>query len=157
MSHQDGLGNNRPETTGLSKPDDGDDRMEKKSENVAHARDGIKPKNLKNSGRLRNSPWTGGLFDGTPCRQSVTPGNDTWRTRDVPNRAAGNLVRGHNGDIESPRAIGTLQGNDRRPPHQQIVVGTVGGSSGKPDAASAHATNGGLLNQADKQEAARDW
>ena len=38
MSHQDGLGDNRPETTGLSKPDDGDDRMEKKSENVAHVR-----------------------------------------------------------------------------------------------------------------------
>src|SRR5262252_2332065 len=59
MSHQDGLGDNGPETTGLSKPDDGDDRMEKKSENVAHARDGIKLKNLKNSGRLRNSPTTG--------------------------------------------------------------------------------------------------
>jgi hypothetical protein len=58
MSHQDGLGDNGPETTGLSKPDDGDDRMEKKSENVAHARDGIKLKNLKNSGRLRNSPTT---------------------------------------------------------------------------------------------------
>src|SRR5215468_8786143 len=56
MSHQDGLGNNGPETTGLSKPDDGDDRMEKKSENVVHTRDGIKLKNLKNSGRLRNSP-----------------------------------------------------------------------------------------------------
>src|SRR5215831_18199709 len=58
MSHQDGLGDNGPETTGLSQPDDGDDRMEKKSENVAHARDGIKLKNLKNSGRLRNSPTT---------------------------------------------------------------------------------------------------
>src|SRR5215468_10845248 len=63
MSHQDGLGNNGPETTGLSKPDDGDDRMEKKSENVVHTRDGIKLKNLKNSGRLRNSPTTGN-FDG---------------------------------------------------------------------------------------------
>ena len=59
MSNQDGLGDDGPETTGLSKPDDGDDRMEKKSENVAHARDGIKLKNLKNSGRLRNSPTTG--------------------------------------------------------------------------------------------------
>ena len=58
MSHQDGLGNNGPETTGLSKPDNGDDRMEKKSENVVHTRDGIKLKNLKNSGRLRNSPTT---------------------------------------------------------------------------------------------------
>ena len=43
----------------MSKPDDGDDRMEKKSENVAHARDGIKLKNLKNSGLLRNSSTTG--------------------------------------------------------------------------------------------------
>ena len=59
LSHQDGLGDDGPETTGLSKPDDGDDRMEKKSENVAHARDGIKRKNLKNSGRLRNSPRSG--------------------------------------------------------------------------------------------------
>jgi hypothetical protein len=59
MSHQDGLGDNGPETTGLSKSDDGDDRMEKKSENVPHARDRIKLKNLKNSGRLRNSPTTG--------------------------------------------------------------------------------------------------
>src|SRR5262249_33276312 len=58
MSHQDGLGDNGPETTGLSKPDDGDDRMEKKSENVAHSRDGIKLKKLKNSGHLRNSPTT---------------------------------------------------------------------------------------------------
>jgi hypothetical protein len=58
MSHQDGLGDNGPETTGLSKPDDSDDRMKKKSEKVAHARDGIKLKNLKNSVRLRNSPTT---------------------------------------------------------------------------------------------------
>jgi hypothetical protein len=35
----------------------------------------------------------------------VTPGNDTWRTPDAANRAVGNLVRGHNGDIESPPAI----------------------------------------------------
>jgi len=32
MSHQDGLGNNGAEATGLTKPDDGDDRMQKKSE-----------------------------------------------------------------------------------------------------------------------------
>src|SRR5215471_14492080 len=38
MSHQDRLGDNGPETTKLSKPDEGNDRMEKKSENVAHAR-----------------------------------------------------------------------------------------------------------------------
>jgi hypothetical protein len=49
MPHQDGFGDNGPEATGLSKPDDGDDRMQKKSENVAHAPDGIKLKNLKNS------------------------------------------------------------------------------------------------------------
>jgi hypothetical protein len=42
----------------LSKPDDGDDGVQKKSENVAHASDGIKLKKLKNSGRLRNSPTT---------------------------------------------------------------------------------------------------
>ena len=70
MSHQDGLGDDGPETTGLSKPDDGDDRMEKKSENVAHARDGIKLKNLKNSGRLRNSPWTGAQLK--PSRPLLT-------------------------------------------------------------------------------------
>jgi hypothetical protein len=58
MPHQDRLGNNGPEATGLSKPDDGADRMQKKSENVAHAPDGIKLKNPKNSVRLRNSPTT---------------------------------------------------------------------------------------------------
>ncbi len=59
MSHQDGLGNNGTEPTGLTKSDDDNDRMQKKSENVAHAQDGIKLKKLKNSGRLRNSPTTG--------------------------------------------------------------------------------------------------
>jgi hypothetical protein len=59
MPHQDGFGDNGPEATGLSKPDDGDGGMQKKSENVAHAPDGIKLKNLKNSVRLRNSPTTG--------------------------------------------------------------------------------------------------
>jgi hypothetical protein len=59
MPHQDGFGDNGPEATGLSKPDDGDDGMQKKSENIAHAPDGIKLKNLKNSVRLRNSPTTG--------------------------------------------------------------------------------------------------
>jgi hypothetical protein len=63
MSHQDGFGNDGLKATGASKPDDGDDRMEKKSENVAHVRDGIKLKNLKNSGRLRNSPTTGNIID----------------------------------------------------------------------------------------------
>jgi hypothetical protein len=58
MSHQDGLGNNRPETPRLSKPDDGDDRAQKKSENVAHASDAIKLKKLKNSMGWWNSPTT---------------------------------------------------------------------------------------------------
>jgi hypothetical protein len=59
MSHQDGFSDNGPEATRLSKPDDGDDRMQQKSEKVAHAPDRIKLKKLKNSVRLRNSPTTG--------------------------------------------------------------------------------------------------
>src|SRR5215475_14801699 len=58
VSHQDGFGNKGTEPTGPSKPDDDDNHMQKKSENVAHARDGIKLKNLKNSRPLRNSPPT---------------------------------------------------------------------------------------------------
>jgi hypothetical protein len=58
MPHQDGFGDNGPEATGLSKPNDGDECMQKKSQNVAHAPDGIKLLKLKNSGRLRNSPRT---------------------------------------------------------------------------------------------------
>jgi hypothetical protein len=42
MSHQDGLGNNGTESTELTKPDDGDNRMQKESQNVAHGQDGIK-------------------------------------------------------------------------------------------------------------------
>jgi hypothetical protein len=42
MSHQDELGDNRTESTGLTKPDDDDDRMQNESENVAHGQDGIK-------------------------------------------------------------------------------------------------------------------
>jgi hypothetical protein len=38
MSHQDGLGDNGPQPTGLNQPDDGDDHMQKKSENVTHGR-----------------------------------------------------------------------------------------------------------------------
>src|SRR5262245_6463814 len=38
MSHQNGLSNNATETTGCTEPDDGDDRIQKESENVAHAR-----------------------------------------------------------------------------------------------------------------------
>ena len=63
MSQQDGFGNNRTQPTGSSKPDDGDDGMHKKGENVAHAQDGIKRKNLKNSRYLRNSPPSGDLID----------------------------------------------------------------------------------------------
>src|SRR5262245_16417310 len=58
MSHQDGFSNNGTEPTGSSKPDDDDDGMQKKDENVAHAQDGIKLNKLKNSGRLQNSPPT---------------------------------------------------------------------------------------------------
>jgi hypothetical protein len=42
MSYQDGFGNNGTESTGLTKPDDGNDRVQKESENVAHGQDGIK-------------------------------------------------------------------------------------------------------------------
>src|SRR5262249_4556773 len=58
MSHQDAFSNNRTEPTRSSKPDDDDDGMQKKDENVAHAQDGIKLNKLKNSGRLQNSPPT---------------------------------------------------------------------------------------------------
>jgi hypothetical protein len=52
MSYQDGLGNHGTEATGLSKPDNGDNRVQKKSENVAHLRHRIKLKNHKKSGPL---------------------------------------------------------------------------------------------------------
>ena len=52
MSHQDGLGNNGTEPTGLTKPDAGDNRVQKKNENVAHAEDRIRLRQLKNSGRF---------------------------------------------------------------------------------------------------------
>ncbi len=73
MSHQDGLGNNGAEATGLSKPDDGDDRMQKKSENVAHGRNGIKLNKLENSGHLQFAYDTilgpfGGRFSGVHRR-----------------------------------------------------------------------------------------
>jgi hypothetical protein len=42
MSHQDGLGNNGTESTGFTKPDDSDDRVQNESENVAHGQDDIK-------------------------------------------------------------------------------------------------------------------
>jgi hypothetical protein len=56
VSQQDRFGNNRTDSTGTTKPDDDDDRMQKKGENVAHSQDGIRVKKLKNSRRLRNSP-----------------------------------------------------------------------------------------------------
>ena len=58
VSHQDGFGNNRSEPTRLTKPDDDNDGMRKKSEDVAHAEDGIRLKKLRNSRNLRNSPPT---------------------------------------------------------------------------------------------------
>jgi len=71
MPHQDRLGNNGTESTGLTKSDDGDDRMQKNGENVAHAPDGIKLQNPKNSVRLRNSPTTG---------PSTAGGAETWKS-----------------------------------------------------------------------------
>jgi hypothetical protein len=53
MSHQDGFGNHGTEPARSTKSDH---RMQKKSENVVHAEDGIRLRKLKNSGRLRNSP-----------------------------------------------------------------------------------------------------
>src|SRR5262249_25526436 len=58
MSHQDGLGDNGPETTGFTEPDDGDDRVQKESDNVAHARMVSNGRSSRNSGCLRNSPTT---------------------------------------------------------------------------------------------------
>ena len=71
MSHQDGLGNNRSEPTRSTKPDDDNDGMQKKSENVAHAEDGIGLKKLKNSGNLRNSPPTPRATTGS-CSEATT-------------------------------------------------------------------------------------
>jgi hypothetical protein len=58
MSQQHGLGNHRPEATGLTNADNSDDRMQKKSENVAHLQDRIKLKKPQNPWRLQNSPRT---------------------------------------------------------------------------------------------------
>jgi hypothetical protein len=49
VSQQHGLDHNGTEPTGSSKSDHDDDGMQKKSENVAHAQDGIKLSKLKNS------------------------------------------------------------------------------------------------------------
>ena len=54
--HQHGLSNNRTETTWFTEPDDCDDRMQQKSQNVAHAPDRIRLQKLKNSVGLWNSP-----------------------------------------------------------------------------------------------------
>ena len=54
VSHQDGFGNHGTEPARSTKSDHDADRMQKKSENVAHAEDGIRLRKLKNSGRLRN-------------------------------------------------------------------------------------------------------
>jgi hypothetical protein len=58
MAHQDGLGNNGTEPAALTESEDGDDRVQKENENVAHAPDGIKLKKLGNSRHLRDSPTT---------------------------------------------------------------------------------------------------
>ena len=49
VSHQDGFGHHGTEPTGSGKSDHDDDGLQKKSENVAHAQDGIKLGKLKNS------------------------------------------------------------------------------------------------------------
>jgi len=40
----------------LTKPDHDNDRMQKKTENVAHVQDGVKLNKPQSSGRLPNSP-----------------------------------------------------------------------------------------------------
>ena len=59
MSHQHGLSNNRTETTGFAEPDDSDDRAQKESENVAHARMVSNGRSSRIQDPLRNSPTTG--------------------------------------------------------------------------------------------------
>src|SRR5262249_46949849 len=89
MSHQDRLGNNGPEATGLTKPDDDDDRVQNKRENVAHAQDGIKLKKVKNYERLRNSPTTSRLC-GTMC--SARRYRQNSKTRGLPAGSKKNIV-----------------------------------------------------------------
>jgi len=50
MSHHDGVGNNGTEPARLTQSEDGNDRVQKESENVAHAPDGVKLEKLRNSG-----------------------------------------------------------------------------------------------------------
>ena len=88
MSHQDGFGNNRSEPTGSTKPDDDNDGMQKKSENVAHAEDGIRLKKPKNSGNLRNS---------RPTPQAIDVSYDS--------------VRGHRGQLGTFEKQGPMSRN----------------------------------------------
>jgi hypothetical protein len=78
MSHQDGLGNNGTESTGLTKPDDGDDRMQNESENVAHGQDVIKLNTPQNSERLRNSPTT---FTSSATSGTFRPSSNNYCAR----------------------------------------------------------------------------
>jgi hypothetical protein len=50
MSHQNRFSNDGTEPTGSAQPDDDDDGVQKKAENVSHAQDRIKRKKLNNSG-----------------------------------------------------------------------------------------------------------
>jgi hypothetical protein len=95
---------------------------------------------------------TGFSFDGLSCPLSATPGNDTWRTPGAVTRAAETLAHADNGDIENLQAIDTAQGNAYMPPRPRTVSETLGGWSGTLDEASADATSGGFLTQADKQK-----
>jgi hypothetical protein len=71
VSHQDGFGNYGTEPARSTKSDNDDDRMQKKSENVAHAEDGIRLKKFKNSGTLRNSPPTPAIANTVSPRSST--------------------------------------------------------------------------------------
>ena len=104
----------------------------------------------------KTTPSTGVLYDGTLCLQSATLGSDTWRTHDAAIHEVRTLAHGRNEGIETPRAIDMLQGTADMPPRLRTVAGTAEGSSETPGVASAHATNGGFLNQADKQELTRN-
>jgi len=51
VSQQDRFGNNRTDSTGATKPDDDDDRMQNKGESVADSQNRIRPNKLKNPRR----------------------------------------------------------------------------------------------------------
>src|SRR5262249_51825133 len=85
MSHQNGFSNNGTEPSGSGKSDDDDDRMQKKSENVAHPQDGIKLRSPRIQGRLRNSPTTGSVLYVRPDgRQSCQGNKNIWLGKSVP-------------------------------------------------------------------------